>query len=75
METVRAPGKAVTKVPQSADWEETLRETHGRWREYSETDALHGSQLVVQDGGTDVVSEEAEVVRLRRVQMGHDISL
>ena len=39
-------------------------------------DALHGLQLVVQDVGTDVVSgkEEAEVARLRQVQMGHDIS-
>lgn len=62
-------------APCSADCKETLRQTHNRWQENSETDALHGLQHIVQDDGTDVVSKEAEVVRLRQVQMGHDVSL
>ena len=53
--------------PRSADWRETLRQTHNRWQENCEADALHGLQLTVRDGGPDVVSgkKEAEVVRLR----------
>ncbi len=45
----------------------TRRQTHNRWQQNSEMDALHGLQLIVEDEGTDVMSgqKEAEVVRLR----------
>lgn len=51
METVRAPCKYVSKavssggVPGLADWKETWMQTHNRWQENSEMDALHVLQL------------------------------
>lgn len=51
---------------------ETLRLPHNRWQGNGEMGALHGLQHIGEDEGRHVVSE---VVRLRQVQMGHDISL
>lgn len=78
--------KDVTEVfsfpaPDLSDWKDSLRQTQNRWQENSQMDARRRGciqlQLLVKNEGTDVMSgnQEAEVVSLRQVQMGHDISL